>query len=325
MIFYNNEAISTTLKREGTSQTYGQLVTLPTARDVTATQTTSLGQASAVSPRDTIVKIIPNTQGDDNSSFQLNDIDRSKISIAAFSNNANPTVALNQTPSNATNLGNNQLPQVTNVQQNASNQALVVGSAIKSRDDIKKVLDDAKKVDLMITLKSKESEILEFNNLKEITPDSTFVYNFFEETEEDIDSQEDQSKDPLLASDISNVPKYVKLTWDSIVVTEPISDPNQSPMSQEINAFKKKTFKDKKGVLSTDSVNFKNSFVKSQKQTTLYNKEGISTEVTDIHNLDVAMNSTSNKKVFANTINAVLNANKSQNVVSNLPIKTKIQ
>lgn len=323
MIFVKNQAKANTSKIEGTTQTYGQLISLSNSR--LSSNNTGLGQTAASSPHDVLVKIIPNTKEDSpGERIVLNDIDRSKIAIAAYSDTKDPSVALNKDVDDRSNQRINQSPNTTEHRENQLDYATVIGSVLKNRDEIQRILTDARKVDMMITLKSKESEILEFNNLKEIEPDANFTYNFFEDNEEDISSQENQALDPLLTKSALDVPRYVKLTWDSITVTEVVEDPAQQNNSRvenkRIRQFKDEIFRQKKGVLGYDSSNFKNSFEKSKKQISLLNSNGVNVEVNDVHNLDNAMNSTSNSRVFTNSISAVFNINDSKNVIANLPI-----
>lgn len=317
----NTETSTKSNKTEGTTQTYGQLITIPERKDVSTSKKTESHQTT-VSPRDTLVKIVPNNQKSQSLgvSMELNDTDRSKISVAAFSDTKTPTVALDRDDDHGESvLEGNRLNNFSTVARNRETHALVLGSTIKSKEEIKKVLTEAKKVDMMITLKSKDSEELEFNNLKEIDPEIEFTYQFFVSDEEDISSQEDQAQDPLLKGDIFDVPRYVELTWQPVGVTERLTaeEMNDKP---EIRELKRNTFAKKKGVAGFNSTNFKNSFEKHKKRMNPTKREGIEREVTDIHKLDVALESTSNKNRFSNSVNAVFNVDEQDEIINSLPV-----
>lgn len=310
-------------KTEGTTQTYGQLITIPEKKDIGTNAAAGSGQNYAVSPKDTLVKIVPNNKDSLGlgSSVDLTDTDRSKISISAFSDTKEPTVALSvDTSEENISLEGSRLNSFSRVAQNQVTHALVAGSALKSREEIKKVLTDARKVDMMITLKSKDSEEIEFNNLKEIDPESEFTYNFFIQEEEDIISQEDQAQDPLLKKDIFNVPRYVELQWKPIGVTEKLTREESGDREAEIRELKRNVFTKSRGVAGFTSTNFRNSFEKSKKKMNAVNKEGVDMEVADMHKLDVAIDSTSNKNRFANSVNAVFNVDDQEDVVNSLPV-----
>lgn len=316
-------------KTESTSQTYGQLISIPSKKDVSqfrSADSTSVSQTYAISPKDVMVKIVPNDQSNEElgSKVALSDKDRSKISISAFSDTKEPTVSLTrETSRQEKTLEGSALNTFAKVAANTIQHAVVIGSAYKSREDIKKALNEAKKVDMMICLKSADSEDIEFNNLKEINPDVEFTYNFFIPEEEDIVSQEDQSQDPLLKNDAFNVPRYVELNWAPVGVTDELTSEESGRKSAAVQKLKRDTFVKNRGVTGFNSTNFKNSFEKSKKKTNLMERNGLKMEVADIHNLDVALNSTSNKAVFANTVNAVFNVDENKGVVNSLPIMVK--
>lgn len=51
---------------------------------------------------------------------------------------------------------------------------------------------------MLVCLKSDFSDELEFNNLQDISLQTTFKYNFFEPDEKNSAIQEDPNRDPLL-------------------------------------------------------------------------------------------------------------------------------
>lgn len=293
-------------KREGTSQTYGQLVIFPSKQDNVPVDPKAIVQ----SPRDVIVKLVPNGEGVLNLA-RISDTERSKISLAAFSPNQQAVINLSAAldiNGAFTEIGKQESVNISSVIQNVENFAIVVGGS-KSNTELTKILKESSKVDLFVTLKSQESEVLEYNNLQEVDLEAKFVYNFYVPEETNIASQEDQSQDPLLKKDIFNVPRYVKLTWEAKHAKELLFDKE----NDFLRVFPK-------GVVGNASYDFKNSFQKAAKKTNLINSDGRSYELTDIHNLDVAFNSINNANVFTNTINVVLETSDNLVSIDNLPV-----
>jgi len=103
------------------------------------------------------------------------------------------------------------------------NFAIVAGST-KSKDARNSAIKRSLQVDSLITSKSKESEEIEFNNLKQIGIKAEFVYNFFVPEEKNYVTEENPLLDPLLKDSLFDVPRYVKLTWESQSVSEELSD-----------------------------------------------------------------------------------------------------
>jgi hypothetical protein len=294
-------------KREGTSQTYGQLVIFPSKQD-----DVPLDPKIVRSPKDIVVKLIPNGGGKLNLA-RIVDSERSKICLAAFSTNRQAVINLSAAfdiDGAFKESSKQEIVNISSVVQNIQDFAIVVGGS-KSASELNKILKEAAKVDLFVTLKSQESEVLEYNNLQTVNMSSKFVYNFYIPEETNIASQEDQTKDPLLTKDIFNVPRYVKLSWEATHLKEPLSDTESDFL---------KVFPKVSGIVGYGSYDFKDSFQKSAKKTNLINSNGQSFELTDIHNLDVAFNSTNNGKVFTNTINATFDTSTNQTQISNLPI-----
>jgi hypothetical protein len=315
-------------KVEGTSQTYGQLIVIPSKQEASSLNKVGntlnqVSQVATVAPQDTIVKIVPNEATGLGTGVVVHDSDKSKISVAAFSDNKQPTVALNKESSivEAMLEGAN-LNTFATIIKNDVQHAIVIGSLLKPKEEIKKILTEAQKVDMMISMKSKFSEDLEFNNLKEPELSAEFVYNFFSPDEADVISQEDQSQDPYLKNDIFHVPRYVELRWPAAGVTEELSA-EETAGDKNALQIKKEAFGKKRGVTGFNSAAFKNSFEKSKKKLNLLEKEGVKKEIVDMHKLDVAFDATANKKMFGNTISAVFNIGEQPNVIANLPINFK--
>lgn len=298
-------------KTEQTSTTYGQMIEIltggSTGRSSGGTGTTStrssdqqsVGNHAAV---DTVVSVVRNDHNGGN--LILTDQDRTNIAIAAATSQQ-PTVAVNTSILPGENVLANNSPSVSAVIPAATDTVVVVGSCWKPLEQMQEILTEANKIDMMITLKTKDSEILEFNNIKEVQMESQFVYNFFSASEADISSQEDPSQDPFLRTTLTNVPKYVKLTWEPAKITEPLSD-QELRLTQEAAQLKREVFETER----TEA-----TFVAP------LNREGIRTEVVDMHNPALAIESTSNRNVFANTMSAVLNIRKNPNLIEELPLR----
>ncbi len=276
------------MKVESTSQTYGQMVVIPEKRDVSlvSENQNATKQQSSVAQKDTVVNISKASDG----------VDRKKIILAAASTK-DTVVSL--------------AAGTADIQT-----AIVLGSSVKAKEDVSKALIEAQKVDLSICLKSKESESIQFNSVKTPELEGDFIYNFFEEDETSIQTQEDQSRDPLLKTDLSRVPRYVHLRWNSAKVSQPLTADEQGSKSE----LRRETFARQRGVTSNKNANFKNSYEKSLKRTNLVDRNGVKVEVVDIHKLDLAFDSTVNKKVFSNSLSAVYNISGQRNVVDTLPI-----
>lgn len=308
MALPTNTQSTVAFKREGTSQTYGQLVIFPSKQDDVPVDPKTIVQ----SPKDVIVKLIPNGGGQLNLA-RIVDTERSKISLAAVSANKQAVINLSaafDVDGAFSEASKQELANISAVVENIEDFAIVVGSS-KSTLELANSLKESAKVDLFVTLKSQESEVLEYNNLQTVDLTTKFVYNFFIPEETNIASQEDQTKDPLLKTDIFNVPRYVKLSWEERHVKQ--------PLTARENDFLK-VFPKAAGVVGYGSYDFKDSFQKSAKKTNLVNSDGQSFELTDIHNLDVAFNSTNNGKVFTNTINVTFDTSQNQTQITNLPI-----
>lgn len=143
------------------------------------------------------------------------------------------------------------------------------------------IIKESSKIDLFTTIKSKESQVIQFNNLKQTNISAKFQYNFYHPRERELDTQEDRANDPFLKRKIFDVPRYVKLTWTPQNVTEPISGIEPD--------FTLTSFLQNKNIVP-DSL-----FA-----------EGRRMQIVDIHYLEkLAFNSLSNE-TFANTVDVLL-------------------
>lgn len=203
-------------------------------------------------------------------------------------------------------------PQVTG-------KAVVKGSSIKSRQEIRTALSEAQKVDLTISLRSKVSEPLEINFLKVPAISTNFVYNFFVREEEDILSQEDQALDPLLTSDPKDVPRYVELKWTPTQVTNPMAGTEK--VAQEKKDLRAEVFCRKRGVCGFSSTNFSNSVEKNKKNYNPTIRDGLSLELVDVNNIELGFDSIVNSILFSSSVPVVINTLDSVSVVDSIPLK----
>lgn len=176
----------------------------------------------------------------------------------------------------------------------------MLGSTFASSENLKDRIKIASNADLFITLKSKESEEIEFNNLKQSEVVAKFTYNFFTPEEKNYITEENTALDPLLKNSIFDVPRYAKLTWEKQQVTEDISDIE--------NNFQ----------LFTEGGTF------SLKNTIPFIQEGQEFDVIDIHGLNKVFDYISNGDNFSNTVGTTINTENSNNYLNKIPIKAAI-
>lgn len=299
-------------KLEQTSQTYGQFIQIVESEiGISGRSTTGTTNRLSNAATDTTVKVV--RSDNDAGNLTLTDEDKARIAVAAVTS-PEPTVAVNMGNLGGSrgiiagdiDLARNVSTNFSDVVQNLPGESVVVaGSVYIEPQKVKEILTEAKKIDLMLTLKSKDSEVLEFNNLKELQLDSEFTYNFFNNFEADIESQEDPSQDPYLKTSLINVPKYVKLTWKPVEITEPLSI-EETTHGTEVDTLKIETFQ-------TPRV--------EGEQLPPINREGRKIELIDMHKLEQAVESTSNRKVFGNSISATLHVQRGRNVVNDIPVQ----
>jgi hypothetical protein len=209
-------------KKESTAQTYGQLILFPSQLEDANLNPDN--QAGTTSPKEISVTLVPDKPVKSLNISYIKDDDRSKISLAAFSNISNKSVSISvDTTSYAYIESQNQdSSNASLVYQNIKNTALVVGSSYKTPTDLIPIISDSSKLLLNITLKSKESDTVEYNKLEQLAIKTKLVYNFYDPDETNIATQEDQNQDPLLSSPLGNVPRYVVLSWDVAMLNNPI-------------------------------------------------------------------------------------------------------
>lgn len=248
---------------------------------------------------------------------------RSNLAVAAASANKGATVFL---PKNKCkkrdvrpdSLTGNVINDVVKVAPKLEETAVLIPSTIKSELEIKEALEEAQKVDLTITLKSQKSESIELNTLKVPILETDFVYNFFEEDEEDIISQEDQENDPLLENRPIDTPRYNELRWDILTVTEPLTG---TELEIAKNKEERNIFAERRGTVGHASNSFRDSIEKKKKRVAPVNRDGVKRKFVDIHAPEKAFKHIGNRKVFANSIPAVLNTVNSRSNIFGFPLR----
>lgn len=307
-------------KTEGTSQTYGQLIVFPFKKDSIPTSKFQYPNSS----KDQIVKLMPSTKDralGNNRNLTLADVDdaeRTKIIQAAFSENVSTPIEIGVGINSGDGAQEVPTPDQVNLaahSEKIEDYAIVVGGE-KSREELKRIIKDSSVVDLFIMLKSLDSEEAEFNNLKEAEVTAKFIYNYFTQTEEDIQFQETQNNDPLLVNTKNNAPMYVKLTWPLAKITEPITTENTNSGYEKLRITKPT------GVSSVNSNNFAQSIIENQTKINLISvTDGTKQQVVDIHAQDKGFNNIVNRLQFSNTININLSANNLSTKLTSLPFK----
>jgi len=271
-----------------------------------------------VVPVDTVVEIIKNTAvngvGSNLGCKAISDI----AMAAASSNNATAIVSDKEfVASLPRSLQGQILASVSTVVPNTSTKVVVAGSSVNTKDDIKKALTEAQKIDLSITLRSKKSEKVEFNNVKRPVLQADFVYNYFTKDEGDIETQEDQTRDPLLKRRPVDVPRYVSLQWGVTEVTAPLRGTEE--VSKKNSKMKQDVFSKPGGSFSTTSTKIPFSAVQQAKNKQPYIRDGVTKSIVDAHKPDVVFSSLSNGQVFPNSVSVTVNTNKQKRIVDRIP------
>jgi len=276
--------------------------------------------AGSVAPQDTLVSVIANTVDKIAEGSSLGCKEKATIAMAAASTNKAATVAVASellVVDQPQTLFGSALNSVATVLPNVTETFIVLGSTLKEKEEIKKALTEAQKVDLSFTLRSKQSESIEFNNLKRPTLEVGFSYNFFVEDEEDIEEQEDPTKDPLLNHRAVDTPRISDIRWPVISVTEPLAGTEVEVKKNE--ALRQETFGKPKGQFSVSTFSLPHSINKSQKDQELYFQDGLSRQVTDIHSPEIVFDAIANDAVFANKVGATLNISVQGSVINEIP------
>lgn len=215
----------------------------------------------------------------------------------------------------AASAGGNVVP--TSVQKTES--VTVLPSETNSADLISEAIEASCRIDLQVVLRSKKSEVIEFNNLKVPKPQTKLFYNFFVGSEKNIAIQEDPAMDPLLKNDANNVPRYVEIKWQPIKVTAQL--PEAVDVEKINKSVRRQVFEDIRGQTSVASSNQSRSVSRQNKNFNPYVQDGISKTVTDIHEPEKAINSIVNSLTFPNSVRTTVNTTRSSDYLSSLPYK----
>lgn len=209
------------------------------------------------------------------------------------------------------------LSNIAKITPNIVKRAVVVGSQVKTKEETRKALEEAQKVDLTIGLRSMESESIDFNTVKIPNMEFQFVYNFFREGEEDVVKQEDPAEDPLLNDRPIDVPRYVQLDWSTVRVTEPVTGTELEVKQHE--EFRSENFFKPKGVAAHDTTNVPRSLERYRKRISPLKRDGQIRTIVDIHDPASAFASIANSVSFPNSLATTVFRSEDSEVID-LPI-----
>ena len=191
----------------------------------------------------------------------------------------------------------------------------VLDSATLSKEQVFKVLTEAQKIDMTVTLKSKESDPLEFNSLQIPQQEAIFVYQHWSKNESDITAEEDPSKDPLLTQRLREVPRYIELRWESLSV---IDQTTENHISQDSSAekIKEAAFRNPRGIGNLANSITPKPIGNSSKNLNMTNDGTVKGKIVDIHEIEKGFDSVSNRHEFVNSVSTVIKVQ--QNSVAGL-------
>ena len=274
-------------------------------------------QTIFVNPIDVLVTLIANTS---QATVGLGCKEKATISMAAATSNKNSIVAVQsdalvqRLPST---LQGSALNSIATVAPNTTITAMVLGSSVKSQEEIKKALTEAQKIDLSITLRSKKSESIEFNTVKKPRFEVDFLYNFFTRDEEEVEVQEDQKLDPLLKHRPVDTPRYANLMWTIAHVTEPLAGTEE--VVKKNKELRRDTFAQPAGQFSLGTHTLPFSTQSSAKNVNPFIQDGIQRDVADINQPERVFSAVANDGSFANSVSVTLNVSTQNKVISELP------
>jgi hypothetical protein len=311
-------------KIEGTSRTFGQHIIFSSDRDRNFFNSEGFSnkQKKYKTTKDKIIDVMRNTRDLEeslthktlsNRIIDFNKESKADVALAAASTNFGGTIALPARKKKRTKSSffKKIFANFSNVAERIEEKVLVLGSSVKTERELQTLLKESKKVDLSITLKSIDSEIIQFSTVQVPSLESNFRYNFFIPEEKDIEEQEDPSKDPLLERDAFNVPRFVELRWEALTIKEPLSE--QERLDMDTRDLRRKLFYLKRGFLNSFDQGIKNSVNRANKRLNLIERNGKSFKVTDIHDIEKGFDSITNKRKYKNTISTVINTNNNKN------------
>lgn len=194
------------------------------------------------------------------------------------------------------------LTQLSNL---TGSEVQILGGANISPANATKILQDSVKADYLLGMKSQESLPVELNTMQTPSLTAEMNYNFYIPEETDLDSQEDQSQDPLLAKE--DPPRHVTLTWDVVSTTNPSKDysPRTPSEATLVAAFTNAP----KGIATLTNNNVANSYQNNSGKTQTIQRNGQTLKLTDTHDLETGFNSTSNSRLFKNSALGIINVN----------------
>lgn len=288
------------LKTEGTSKTFGQFV-LPSSK-------TNIGQNKSTQSKSSSVTSINVTKTTNITSIKDTVADpqtKVQIILAAANSNKNSTVII---PDKS---GQNDLPTDQGSGKTVIEIVSVLNSSVLSKEQVLNVLTEAQKVDLSITLKSKDSVPVEFNSLQIPKNDAGFIYQSWTKDETNLDIQEDPAKDPLLIKKLKDIPMYIELKWESINTLEQITE-NEIPKDKDTEDLKNKVLKTPRGFGNIANSTTNKPVGKFLKNINMLKNETSKGKIVDIHEPEKGFDSISNKHQFANSIHSTVNSKKDQ-------------
>jgi len=334
-------------KIEGTSQTFGQLIisnqnyasptaaqttqaiegsiksnTASTAESIDSTiggsvASNRLAESSSVVPVDVLVEVVQNTASN---STAISSDKKTSIAMAAASGQSRPTAVVDA--DNVVDRAlttNSLLGGVATVVPNVVEYVTVLGSSVKTQDEIREALTEAQKIDLSITLRSQKSEAIEFNTLKKPGMSTKFLYNFFSGSETNIQEQEDQSKDPLLTKRPVDTPRYVDLRWAVTEVTEPLA--GTEGVVRQNAALRRQVFSQPRGQMSLSTNLMPFSVEKKKKILEPYKRDGLSKKVVDMHEPEKIFSALANDGMFSNKVSMKIETSTQDSVIDEVPYK----
>lgn len=353
----NKEIDRNVPKTEGTSQTYGQFIQKSSAPSLTkdagfsrtvARGSFSVNAASPASPEpsfrrrrgrvvgkklsdDTLVRVVQRLEDDTEDDEEFACKSQSSIAMVAAiesrqrrgRNETSVVLSKDRLFSRGvrgrSSLFGSALGDFATATPNVVDYVVVRGSTVKRKEEIQKAVEESQKVDFSLALKSQHSDSVEFNNIKTPDLEVEFVYNFFAEDEEDIESQEDPEKDPLLEERPISVPKYVELKWNPAQVTEIVTGTEEATTKNK--KVRRGFFALPKGNFSDRSLSLPNSITRNRKSVNFLKKDGLNRSVMDIHKLERAFDFIANSRAFGNSVKTVVNVEDTDGVVTSIPIK----
>jgi len=313
--------LKTGVKIEGTTRSYGQHIIMDGSR--ASTVSSNVSHIPTVIEQDIPVQVsrIKNIVNDLTSFGSPKTLDKTAIALAAAISKNKAFVQIEDTTSKKNTLDDSLLSVLgdfVEISEQTSGQAIVLGSKVNNNEEVKKALLESQKIDNVTTVKSKESQSVEFNTLKQPKMSAGLVYNFFSGSEGDFETQEDVKQDPLFANRHYNVPRYVELKWEPAVISDPLSGEERLP---ELTLLRRNLFHTKRGVMTDGRASFKFDPAKKLKNFSTIKKDGIPSEIIDVHAPEVGIENTENFKMFRNAIFSIVNTRKSSSNINKIPIK----